>query len=412
MRVLLENKAIGRTVNIEVSDSFMQNPDDIRIVAGTECYKLVSTKSEEDKKRETLGIEFANEVFPEIQKMGITDDAELEKTFTEKLQSDKYKDLVAISEPKMLMSTILTSYKRYEMISNKILELDKKIKDSIIDQNVFFDYIKRLRNLITNATTLKDFHDGIFELKEMSQCDDRVAIGISTIFECVADLITEEQVLIGTLNPTNDGKSLKDSDVFTNMEFWTSRFAPKVKGCVDKLNALEEHWRSIEADMAQHPVGKNKFELMLAAIIHCMKPLVAKSIEMRELLKSDSDAVAIERVRDDLKQELTNYHTEMRRLEIVEYLDPRKYDTTEESVFIDTRFSEYRELEHTATECAYTGEKYSLQDYLLKLTLNYKMCLAVKAGIVDIKKLLEGGYTENEIRNIIESTAVSNTDEK
>ena len=78
MKISLENKVVGRTIVVEASDTFMQNPDDIRVIAGTDCYKLVSTKSDIDKKREVLGLEFANEVFPEIQtknpKISISED--------------------------------------------------------------------------------------------------------------------------------------------------------------------------------------------------------------------------------------------------------------------------------------------------------------------------------------------------
>ena len=87
MKISLENKVVGRTIVVEASDTFMQNPDDIRVIAGTDCYKLVSTKSDIDKKREVLGLEFANEVFPEIQTKNPKTYEELEKLFNEKLDT-------------------------------------------------------------------------------------------------------------------------------------------------------------------------------------------------------------------------------------------------------------------------------------------------------------------------------------
>ena len=420
MQLLLENKALGRTLHMEVSEAFMQNVDDVRLICGTECYKLVSTKSDTDKRRETLGIEFANEYFPEIQKANPKDDAELEKLLNEKLQSEKYKELVSISENKLLMSTLITSYRRYETIAKKIIDLETEINSSIIEQNTFYDYILRLRKLIEEATCLKDFHQGIFKLKEMSQCDERIAVGISTIFECATPLLEEEQVLIKESREACKGKDITTLPIFTDKEFWITRFSTKAEDSIKQLNKLLDYWKGFEFGLShddkQQLIPKDqmipKFDYMLSNIMQILQPLVKIAIKVMALIKADNDATAIEQSIDEVKKQLTQYHTNMRRMEIIESLYPIDYRNAEEACFVDTRFAEYREVEQAATECAYTGEKYSWQNYLTKLMLNYQMDVALKNGKVDLKKLLKGEYSEEEIRKLLEMQTPENSEVK
>ena len=401
MRVLLENKAIGRSVEMELSDTFMKNPEDIRLIAGSECFALVSTKSEVDKKRETLGIEFANEYFTEIQKLKPKDDEELINLLKERLATDKYKELLSISDEQMLITTLVTSYRRYDAISSKLIDLEQEIKNTTIDQNVFFDYIERLKNIIVNAKTLKDFHDGILKLKEMSHCDERIAVGIPTIFECATSLIEEEQLLINEVREANKGKNIKDLPIFTDADFWTQRFASKAEESTKKLYGLYVFWRNYQKQLNSNPKDDKKFAFMLNNIIDTTKPLAELSIKLHELVSKDNDAVAIEKIRESISEAICKYHAKMRELEIIECLDSRKYNTVEEATFIDTNFAEYRAIENGVAECACTGEKYSWRDYLMKLVLNYQICCAIKAGKVDLKKLLDGTYTEDELRELM-----------
>ena len=420
MQLILENKAVGRTLHMEVSEAFMQNVDDVRLICGTECYKLVSTKSDTDRKRETLGIEFANEFFPEIQKVNPKDDVELEKLINEKLQTEKYKELASISDSKMLMSTMITSYRRYEAISKKLFDLEKEIESTIMEKNTFYDYILRLHKLIDEATCLKDFHEGIFKLKEMSQCDERIAVGINTIFECATPLLNEEQNLIHEVQESCKGRELSSLPIFTDEAFWTERFTPKAEESIKNLNNLLDYWKGFEFglshDNKQELIPKDqivpKFDYMLNGIMDILRPLIDVAMKFRSLVKDDNDASAIEKARDEMKEKLTFYHTNMRRMEIIESLYPIDYRNAEEACFIDTRFAEYRQVEQAASECAYTGEKYSWQDYLMKLTLNYQMDVAIKMGRVDLKKLLEGTYTEEEIRDLLTPPSQSNPEVK
>lgn len=404
MRLVLENKTLGRSVNIEVSDAFMQDVDDVRLIAGTECYKLVSTKSDTDKKRESLGMEFANEVFPEIQKLSVRDTTEVKKLLEEKLKDEKYKELVEISDMNMLLPSLVTAYERYAAISQRLIDLDKEIKDTVIENNTFYDYIARLRKLATEATCLKDFHEGIFKLKEMSMCDERRAVGATTVFECAAPLILEEQSLIKEAEESNKGKDISQLSIFTDKDFWIARFDNKADDCVELLDNLKNKWKKIELELSSGPVIP-KFDYMLDGIMHAMRPMIDATMRFKSLTGEDSDAVAIERVRDELKAAMTEYHTKIREYEIVESLYPADYRNTEEMVFIDTRFAEYREIENIATECACTGEKYSWQDYLMKLTINYQVCSAIKEGRMDLEKLLKGKYSEEEVKTILGSSS-------
>ena len=403
MKISLENKVVGRTIVVEASDTFMQNPDDIRIIAGTDCYKLVSTKSDIDKKREVLGLEFANEVFPEIQTKNPKTYEELEKLFNEKLDTEKYKELKEISEYKMLMMTLVTSYKRYSELSNHMQSLYNKIHSTIIEKNVFFDYIARLRKLISESKTLKDFHDGVFELKEMSHCDDRIEVGTSTIFECVADIIEEEQNLINEINETNNHKNIKDLPIFTDADFWISRFGEKCESSIKKLDELREFWKGYEAKCNMDPTGKNKFEFMLNELYLASKPVIECSLKLKEAVKADNDAVAIEHARDNMHVALAEYHKQMRKIDIMECLDSRKYSCPEEATFVDGRIAEYKELEIAAMECNGTGEKFSGNEYISRLMINFQVYIGILKNAIDVKKLIRGEYGDDEFKKILES---------
>lgn len=409
MQLTLENKAIGRSVCMEVSDAFMNNVEDVRLIAGTECYKLVSTKSDKDKKRETLGMEFANDVFPVLQKTEFADDDSLKKAIEDKLHEDKYKELLEISDKEMLLTTMVTSYRRYAAISQRLFDLDKEIKDTIVDQNTFYDYIARLRKLISESKCLKEFHDGIFKLKEMSQCDERSVVAPTVIFDCATPLLEEERTLINEAKEANKGVDITTLPIFTDRDFWLSRFDSVASECINRLDALRKRWKTVEYRLSTKedgtPIPKTeivpKFKFFLDGIISALRPVVDATMKFKALIRADNDAVEIEKTRGSLKTAISTYHKTIKEYEILESVYPIPYKNHEECVFIGMTFFEYRELESAAEECVSTGEQYSWQEYLMKLTINYQVCMAIKANRIDLKRLLEKGYEEEELRNLL-----------
>ena len=66
MEIIIENTRLGKQTKIVVQDDFYTEPEDMIVSFDTERFKLVTTKSEEDKLREKLAIEFGEEVYPQL----------------------------------------------------------------------------------------------------------------------------------------------------------------------------------------------------------------------------------------------------------------------------------------------------------------------------------------------------------
>ena len=66
MEMTISNFRNQKSVNVELPDDFADDVNDIRIVYGLDQYKLVSTKSEEDKKREKAAVEFGEEAYNDL----------------------------------------------------------------------------------------------------------------------------------------------------------------------------------------------------------------------------------------------------------------------------------------------------------------------------------------------------------
>ena len=66
MLITIENTRTQKQTQIEVADDFYTESEDMLIRIGMEQFKLVTTKSEEDQKREALAVEFGETYYKEL----------------------------------------------------------------------------------------------------------------------------------------------------------------------------------------------------------------------------------------------------------------------------------------------------------------------------------------------------------
>ena len=142
---------------------------------------------------------------------------------------------------------------------------------------------------------------------------------------------------------------------------------------------------------------------MLNELYLASKPVVECSLKLKKVVKADNDAVAIEHARDNMHAALAEYHKQMRKIDIMECLDSRKYSCPEEATFVDGRIAEYKELEIAAMECNGTGEKFSGNEYISRLMINFQVYIGILKNAIDVKKLIRGEYGDDEFKKILES---------
>lgn len=246
-----------KSINLSLPDDITENIDDVRFIIGTEQYKLVSAKSDEDKAREKAAVEFGEIVYEKLYKDYPDFGTEECKTTREEMfeiikseleeRREQFTVLVNDKNIVQLVNSLVTAYSNYCTVRKRMESEEKTIKESQLDENVFFDYIKRFKAAIEKATCIKDVHEAIVKLHHFAGIDRRELYGYTYIFNCLAPLFDKINEIEKELKEMKPVVKLHDHVLFTDTEFWKeAEQITIVNKVIENLNKLEETYRNWE----------------------------------------------------------------------------------------------------------------------------------------------------------------------
>ena len=246
-----------KSINLSLPDDITENIDDVRFIIGTEQYKLVSAKSDEDKAREKAAVEFGEIVYEKLYKDYPDFGTEECKTTREEMfeiikseleeRREQFTVLVNDKNIVQLVNSLVTAYSNYCTVRKRMEAEEKTIKESQLDENVFFDYIKRFKAAVEKATCIKDVHEAIVKLHHFAGIDRRELYGYTYIFNCLAPLFDKINEIEKELKEMKPVVKLHDHVLFTDTEFWKeAEQITIVNKVIENLNKLEETYRNWE----------------------------------------------------------------------------------------------------------------------------------------------------------------------
>ena len=246
-----------KSINLSLPDDITENIDNVRFIIGTEQYKLVSAKSDEDKAREKAAVEFGEIVYEKLYKDYPDFGTEECKTTREEMfeiikseleeRREQFTVLVNDKNIVQLVNSLVTAYSNYCTVRKRMEAEEKTIKESQLDENVFFDYIKRFKAAVEKATCIKDVHEAIVKLHHFAGIDRRELYGYTYIFNCLAPLFDKISEIEKELKEMKPVVKLQDHALFTDTEFWKeAEQITIVNKVIENLNKLEETYRNWE----------------------------------------------------------------------------------------------------------------------------------------------------------------------
>ena len=251
-----------KSVNLTIPSDIMENIDDTRIIIDTEQYKLVSTKSNEDKAREKAAVEFGEIVYEKLyndypdfgtEKCSTTREQMFE-IIKQELEERREKFAVLANDKNIvqLVNSLVTAYSNYCVVRKRMEEEERVIKESQLDENVFFDYVKRFKAAFESATCLKDVHESIIKLHQFAGIDKRELYGYTYIFNCLSPFFDKVAEIESELKEMKPVVKLQDHALFTDTEYWKEatqqEIISKVINNLVKLEDTYRKWQNTEAD--------------------------------------------------------------------------------------------------------------------------------------------------------------------
>ncbi|MBR1987889.1 MAG: hypothetical protein IKA36_02495 [Clostridia bacterium] len=294
MEMTITNFNVQKSINIELPDEIAEDIDNTRIIIGTEQFKLVSTKSEEEKLREKAAVEFGEEAYDIIYQQypdfgkpecKVTRE-EMGKIIIDRLKSygDRFKVLLEDKSIDQLKNGLVTAYANYCVVRERMAKEDELIEKSKLDDNVFFDYILRFKKAFKDATCIKDVHESILHLHKCAGIDKRELFGYTFIFDCMSvfyDKIKEIEDELAGMKPV---QKLQESPIYTDKEYWNDvPMQEVVAKVIAKFDELEVKYRK------QEEITVPVFEYFARMIINEYNLLIDKQDAVNKYLKSISD---------------------------------------------------------------------------------------------------------------------------
>ena len=403
MNIILDNRVAGRSIKINVSDTFVNNTDDIRVIIGTDCYKLVSTKSEADINRETVLKKFADDNFEKFYTDNIAEDKYEEVIMAALMTNPECKKVLDTSDPKMVVTTLITAYKNFKTIYGNMQKAKEEIKNTKEADLFFFDYIIKLQKALDECTCLKEFHDKVYHIRDLSAYDDRTPVGMAMILDTLSGLFEKEKSVCDELSKLGTNVDILNSPIFSDKNWWELTCKKILEESKLKLENLKKYWAGFIAGLGKDD-NTSKLKTMFVVMAPPMNRLVTTANKYVKLLAEDNDATSIENTRAELIKRIPEFCSAMRTAEVVESLDPRSYHSKDEEEFINVVFSAYRRLEQSIIDHNTRGEIYDWKGYLTEIKTVYYLWVALEIGTMECSKFIKQEYNEQELNDIIRKT--------
>lgn len=405
MEIIIENTRLGKQTKIVVQDDFYTEPEDIIVSFDTERFKLVTTKSEEDKLREKLAIEFGEEVYPKLYEkypnFGETD-CELTKTVLQellkvKLADPKYEPLMNDKNPDILMSCLVNAYTQYCAVRKSMDKRDEEILSSKKDDNIFFDYIMRFEDLFQTSKTMKDISEGIVKLHEYQSVDPRgIVFGYGLIFKMMKPYFDWVKSVDDELKTMKPYKPVKEQTFYSDEQYIIDHGSSVVKQCIENLNNLLIKYTEYKNEISSRSDTSTPFPEYAKIIINLYDAVVDaknKLLEQVKLCNEGKENTATV-MKEEFSKTYTKFVHDIIDLRIKANIDPRPFESDYYSI-LDAHF----------TACDYwinliNGSKdigKDIETMCTQMSMHKVILQRIVNGELDAGKVIRGEYSQEEL---------------
>ena len=421
MEMTISNFHKQKSINVELPDDFVDDINDIRIVIGPEQFKLQSTKSEKDKQREKAAIDFGEEAYPDLIKLYPnfgTDECPIDRNamkqiIKDKLISygDKYSALLSDDNMEQLLSGLVSAFANYCTVYRRMEEEDKIIEETKLDDNVFFDYIKRFKAAFVNASCISDVHDSIVKIHQYAGIDKREIFGYTFIFQCLSpfyDKIKEIETELSEMKPPT---SIKDSAIFTDKEYWMD--VPQreiVNTIVNNLDNLEKTYREF-CDNSKNDTS-DPFEFYGTEVCKNYSDMIEKHTKLVDYtntifkqhksiseLSNEENETLNEYVKD-VNQTFKKILVNLSELRTKFNLDQRKWKAESQSTIINANFGLIDFCTQELNSANESAKPATFDKIIAQLKLHGQLINKAVAGKINTDDLVNGDYSTEELAKI------------
>ena len=414
MLITIENVKTQKQTQIEVVDDFCDDADDLLISFGMERYKLVSTKSDADKKREALAVEFGETYygelyskFPDFGEDNCLLTKEACKDIIKAKLTGKFEELAKDSNIELLLTSLVTAFGNYCQVKKKMDARDAEIRNSRIHENVFFDYILRLEEVFRTAKTVKQITEGISKCHEYASVDERELFGYAIIFEQLKPFFDWCADMDRELKEIKPYKPITEQALYDDTDYFANHITPIATEVSNKLITLKDKYNVwINGEMQKN--NADVFAEYLNNLDTAYKTLFDAYSMLREAsTPQDSDkpdVVLLEHARENFQSKYKTFIRTMVDFRIEIELEPRHWATNNEKSFF---------LSH----CAFVDYWYNLvvsqkdknagDKFMVQIGQHLNVLSKLKSGDVNCDKLLSGGYTDTELTEIMKPSTVN-----
>lgn len=407
MKIVIENSQLQKRTEIEVPDDFYTEADDMFVYMGFDRYKLVSTKSAEDKRREELAIQFGEtfygELYNKFPNFG-SDDCLLTRDACKDIIKaqlvGQYEDLIKDEHPDAILNGLVTAFANYCQVRNHLAEQDKEIREGRKHENVFFDYILRFESICNNASTLCELSSGITKCHEYATIDERQIFGYAKIVKQLEPFFNWCSETDAELKCMSGYKPIHEQLWYKDPEYYDAHVRLIVNECANNLVALKyEYDKQITNQLT---IGGNPFTVYTNKILELYKPLIANEDKLTAIMKNgeeNADVAELESIKDTLHQGYKDLIEGMINILIDSQLDPRTWENDYYKQFIQVQWV-FVDDWHKQLLRSKEAHSIGVRSMMLGIRKNYKVIQAILDNKLDVEKLMTGEYTEEKISGV------------
>lgn len=407
MLITIENTRTQKQTQIEVTDDFYTESEDMLIRIGMEQFKLVTTKSEEDQKRESLAVEFGEtyykdlyDKFPDFGSENCLLTREACKDIIKSKLTGKFEELYHDKNPEMILNSLVTAFGNYCQVKKEMDARDAEIRKSRKHENVFFDYILRLEEVFNNATTVKEISEGITKNHEYASLDERELFGYAIIFEQLKPFFDWSAETDKELKEMSPYKPIAEQAFFDDADYYTNHvkaIANKVENNLVNLKHTYDVW--INEKMQQ---DGNSFSEYLIVLKNLYNGLYTKYESLKsEVSKKEEDqnVTTLMEAKDAFQNEYKEFIRSIVTFRIQIELDPRGFENDDQKNFL---LSHCSLIDFWYNQITSNKEPNSGDRFMVQLGHHIPVVNKLIEGNVDLHKLMSGGYTQDELKELME----------
>ena len=405
MEIIIENTRLGKQTKIVVQDDFYTEPEDMIVTFDTERFKLTSTKSEEDKIREQLAIEFGEEVYPQLYAKYPNfgeKDCELSKTVLQellkvKLADPKYEALMNDKNPDILMSCLVNAYVQYCAVRKSMDKRDEEILSGKKDDIIFFDYILRFEDLFQNSKTMKDISDGIVKLHEYQSVDPRgIVFGYGLIFKMMKPYFDWVKSVDEELKTMKPYKPIKEQTFYDDEQYLIDHGMETVKKCIENLNKLYAKYTEFRTNILNNTEPTTPFSEYANSIINLYTTIVDTKNQLLEQVKlvNEGKENKAEEMKESFSKVYTKFVHDIIDIRIKVNVDPRTLDPDQYSI-LDAHFSACDYWINLINGSKDVGK--DIETMCVQMAMHKGVLERIVSGELDPGKVMRGEYSNEEL---------------